>query len=201
MIRLGVFGGTFDPPHLGHVEVARDVADALGLTRLLWIPAAVSPFKVGVDATDAGVRLRMVEEAVAADPRFVADPRELGRPGPSFTVDTLEALREDHPTAILYLVVGADQFRGFPRWKDPGRILALARLAVMDRAGVVAPDLLDEVADALPEVRARVEFVPVRRMDVSSTAVREAVARGDDPGRWVPAGVARIIREEGLYGR
>ena len=197
--RIGVFGGTFDPPHVGHVRVAADVADALSLDRILWIPARVSPFKREEETSAADVRLEMVREAVAADPRFDVDDRELRRSGPSWTVDTLVELRTEHPDAELFLVVGADQFAEFADWKDPERIVELARLAVMNRAGASPRPRALDVAAAVPGLADAVVFVPVTDVDVSSTAVRAAVARGGDPSHAVPDGVARVIRARGLY--
>lgn len=199
--RVGVFGGTFDPPHVGHVRVAADVADHLALDRVLWVPARVSPFKQDERMSPPEVRLEMVRRAAALDPRFEVDTRELERPPPSYTADTLEAMHRDLPDAELFLILGADQFEHFGRWHDPERIVRVARLAVMDRDGTPARVLAPEVADEVPGLRDATVFVPVRAVDVSSTAVRDAVARGEDPAGSVPEGVARSIRSRGLYRR
>ncbi|MDZ7780336.1 MAG: nicotinate (nicotinamide) nucleotide adenylyltransferase [Gemmatimonadota bacterium] len=199
--RVGVFGGTFDPPHVGHVHVAADVADHLSLDRVLWVPARVSPFKQREETSPPEVRLEMVRRAAALDPRFEVDTRELERPPPSYTADTLEAIRGDFPDAELFLILGADQFEQFGRWRDPERIVAAARLAVMDRDETPARVFAPDVAEAVPGLRDATVFVPVRAVDVSSTAVREAVARGEDPAGSVPEGVARSIRARGLYRR
>ncbi|MEX2467629.1 MAG: nicotinate-nucleotide adenylyltransferase [Gemmatimonadota bacterium] len=197
--RIGVFGGTFDPPHEGHVKVAADVADHLDLDRVLWVPARVSPFKREEEVSDPDVRLEMVRAAAALDARFEVDARELDRPGPSYTVDTLEELRDEHPDAELFLILGADQFEDFARWRAPERIVRVARLAVMNRAGTSARASAPEVAEAVPGLRDAVTFVPVRDVDVSSTGVRAAVRKGGDPAGSVPEGVARSIRARGLY--
>ncbi|MFQ5537023.1 MAG: nicotinate-nucleotide adenylyltransferase [Gemmatimonadota bacterium] len=193
--RIGVFGGTFDPPHRGHVTVARDVADALSLHRVLWIPAATSPFKVGETETPAALRLEMVRAAAEADPRFQADDEEIRRGGVSYTVDTLRALRARWPGARLFLILGADQVKELPGWKEPEEVLRLAVPAVMDREGFSAL----EVAPDLPGME-RAVAVPVTRVDVSSTLVRERAAAGEDIADLVPPGVLEIIRREGLYG-
>ena len=193
--RLGLFGGTFDPPHVGHVTVAADVADALALDVVLWMPAATSPFKADERATDPALRLEMCRAAAAVDPRFRVRDDEIRRGGVSYTVDTLRRLRgEVGPRVRLYLILGADQLASFGEWKDPAEILRLATPAVMDRAGSEA----GEVAPDLPGME-RAVHVPVRRVDVSSTRVRERVAAGDDVGELVPGGVLEIIRREGLY--
>lgn len=197
--RIGVFGGTFDPPHVGHVRVAADVADHLALDRVLWVPARVSPFKREAEISDADVRLEMVREATSLDPRFEVDTRELARPGPSYTVDTLEELRSEHPDAEVFLILGADQFEELARWRAPERIVRAARLAVMDRAGATVKDLFPMVSEAVPGVEGAATFVPVRAVDVSSTGVRAAVRSGRDPAGSVPESVARLIRARGLY--
>ncbi len=197
--RIGIFGGTFDPPHLGHVRVAADVADHLELDRVIWIPARVSPFKRNEDAADSRVRLEMVRAAAKSDPRFQVDDRELRRPGPSWTVDTLEELRAEHPDAELFLIVGADQFAAFGRWRDTRRILRLAGLAVMNRAGSSPRPFAPEVAAAVPGLSEAVVFVPVTDVHVSSTDVRARVRAGKDVSDQVPEGVAGVIRRRGLY--
>lgn len=192
---IGVFGGTFDPPHIGHVRVAVDVADHLGLDRLIWIPAGRPPHKAHSVVTDPLVRLEMVRLAAAADPRFEVSSIELERPGPSFMVDTLRALRELHPRAELFLILGADEVRNLPTtWRQPRSVLRLARLAIMDREG----DSALAAAPALPGME-RAVHVAVRRVDVSSTAVREAVRSGKDYEALLPPGVAAVVRREGLY--
>lgn len=194
-LRLGIFGGTFDPPHVGHVAVATDVADALELDRVLWITAGQPPHKQGEPLTDADLRLEMTRAAARGDPRFRVSDLEVRRAGPSYTVDTLRALRRDHPDAELYLVLGADQVRTLETgWKEPLEVLRLATLALMDREGEAAPD----VAPDLPGME-RAVHVPVTRVDVSSTRVREAVAAGGDLSALVPDGVAEVIHREGLY--
>jgi nicotinate-nucleotide adenylyltransferase len=181
------------------VRVAADVADRLNLDRLIWVPARVSPFKRAADVTASEVRLEMVGAVVDLDPRFEVDGRELRRSGPSYTVDTLEEFRAEFPDAELYLVVGADQFADFPRWREPERIARIARIAVMDRGGRSARALVPEVDAAVPGLAASVVFVPVTSVDVSSTDVRAAIARGQDPVGNLPRGVAEVIRARGLY--
>lgn len=197
--RIGVFGGTFDPPHRGHVRVATDVADRLDLDRMLWVPARVSPFKREEAVTDAEIRLEMVHRAAELDPRFEVDARELDRPGPSYTIDTLEAVRSEHPDAEIFLVLGADQFEDFPRWREPERIVRVARLAVMNRAGATPRSVAPEVAAQVPGLEQATVFVPVTDVDVSSTGVRARVAEGRDPADHVPGAVADVIRARGLY--
>ncbi len=193
-LRVGIFGGTFDPPHLGHVAVARDVADALALDRVLWVPARVSPHKLTRPVSPPGVRLEMVRAAASGDARFQVSDMELERAGPSYTVDTLRELRARWPSSELFLILGADQLRGFASWRGPGEILSLATLALMDRDGEASAAL----APDLPGME-RAVHVTVTRVDVSATRVRAAVAAGEDVSGMVPAGVWAVIEREGLY--
>jgi len=187
--RVGVFGGTFDPPHLGHVSVARDVADALLLDEVVWVPAFRSPLKPTGPRTPPDVRLEMVRHAADSDPRFRVDDREIRRAGASYTVDTLREMRAG-PLADaeeIVLIMGVDQYASFDRWREPDAIRSLATIAVMDRDG--------EAGRETPGVRR----IPVGRVDVSATAVRGRAARGDSLDGWVLPAVAEVITREGLY--
>jgi nicotinate-nucleotide adenylyltransferase len=191
--RIGIFGGTFDPPHLGHVRDAAEVADRLQLHRVLWIPARRSPHKPDRKLTPDEVRLEMTRAAAAADARFEVSEIELERPPPSYTVDTLRALRDRlGPEAELYLIIGVDQYEAFDRWHEPEAIRRLATLAVMDRGGEGAAE---------GTAGAGVVRVPVERVEVSSTEVRARAAAGASIRALVPEVVARIIEHEGLYRR
>jgi nicotinate-nucleotide adenylyltransferase len=186
-VRLGVYGGAFDPPHLGHLVAAADACDALGLHHLLWIPSAVHPLKAVRTAAD--VRLEMVRAAIAGDPRFAADDLELRRTGPSYTVDTLRALRARLPDAELFFLTGADNLADLPRWREPDEIVRLATLAVVSRAGDVLP----------PDAPYPAVAVTVTRVDVSSTEIRRRVAAGLSIRYLVPEAVRAVVEREGLY--
>jgi nicotinate-nucleotide adenylyltransferase len=192
--RVGIFGGTFDPPHVGHVAVAADVADALGLDRVLWIPAREPPHKPVGSVSPPEVRLAMVRAAAACDPRFEVETLELEREGPSYTVDTVQELRRRMPDAELFLLLGADQARVFGSWRNPEGIAAEVCFAVMDRGG--ASGVL--AARGLP-ADARTIVTPVRRFDVSSTDVRARARQGLGVSGLVPPGVGEIIERERLY--
>jgi nicotinate-nucleotide adenylyltransferase len=196
-LRLGVFGGTFDPPHVGHVAVAREVVDRLRLDRLIWMPAGAPPHKPDQPVTAAAVRLEMTRAAAAGEPRFEVSELEIRRAGPSYTVDTLREMRGAYADADLFLILGADQLRTFATgWREPEAILELATLALMDRAG-------DDAVAASPDLPGmeRAVHVPVRRVDVSSTEVRALTAEGGDVSALVPAGVLAVMEREGLYRR
>lgn len=192
--RVGIFGGSFDPPHIGHVQVARDVADALSLDEVLWVPAREPPHKVGAELTAPSIRLKMARAAASDDPRFRVSEMELRRPAPSYTIDTLRSVGSDlaGSESDLFLIMGFDQYRDFASWRAPDEIRNLATLAVMDRGG-------EGLGDADDGDREGIVRVPVRRVDVSSTEVRARVGRGDDVSDLVPPAVERIIRDEGLY--
>ncbi|HEX7091769.1 MAG TPA: nicotinate-nucleotide adenylyltransferase [Longimicrobiales bacterium] len=190
-MRLGVFGGTFDPPHIGHLIVAQDAWAALGLDRVLFVPAAEPPHKRGRVRAPAALRLAMVEAACAGDARFEASDLEIRRGGTSYTVDTLRALKERDPEGALFFLLGADQFRDIHTWRSPLELARLAELVVLSRPG-------------WPDVEPGIEL-PYRRLDVtcvdvSATEIRRRVAAGEPIRYLVPAGVEAIIRAHGLYG-
>ncbi|MDA0328548.1 MAG: nicotinate-nucleotide adenylyltransferase [Gemmatimonadetes bacterium] len=188
--RVGIFGGTFDPPHLGHVAVARDVADALALDQVVWMPAGIPPHKAADEITSAGVRLAMVRAAIEGHEDFVVSDLEISRPGLSYTVDTLRELQGAGEDTDHVLILGVDQYRSLDSWRLPEEIRTRARIAVMDRGGESMPP--DENSQ-------RVLSVAVRRVDVSSTDVRRRVRDGDDVSGLVPDGVASLIHSQGLY--
>ena len=188
-MRIGLLGGSFDPPHNGHLLVAGDAYDALALDRLVFIPAAIQPLKRQAAAT-AGQRLAMVERLVDGDARFDVSALEIERGGLSFTVDTLATLAARWPASELYLLVGADVLPAFAKWRDPERIVTLATVVVMGRSGEV-PDL-----SAVPGL---VNVIATRRVDISSTEVRRRVRDGKSIRGFVPDAVADYIASERLY--
>lgn len=194
--RLGVFGGTFDPPHVGHLAVAQDVCEALELDEVIFVPAAHPPHKDPGELAPAHLRLRMIRAAVADDPRFRVSELELRREGVSYTVDTLAQLQEAEPDARLHLILGVDQWQEFGSWRRPRAIARMARIVVMTREGD-GPGSPDPGPDgeALPEF---VE-VPVTRMDISSTHLRARIEAGRSVRYLVPDTVRGIIEAAGLY--
>jgi nicotinate-nucleotide adenylyltransferase len=191
-VRIGVFGGTFDPPHIGHLLVANDAREALELDRLIFVPAGAQPFKVDTPPVASGQdRLEMVRLAVADDANYVVDDAEINRKGLSFTVDTLEHLSERNPAARLFLLMGEDVLAGFEKWRSPARIRELATLVAVNRGG-----LAGSVADPATSAVLRVS---TRRVDVSSTEVRERRRAGKSIKGFVPESVERFIDVRGLY--
>jgi nicotinate-nucleotide adenylyltransferase len=188
--RIAVFGGTFDPLHIGHLCVAQDVYEALDLDRVVFVPAGAPPHRPDGAYSPGEVRLQMVRSAIEGDERFLACDLEVRRPGTSYTVDTLRQLQGESEPDALFLIVGADQFRAFEGWKDPMGILELADLVVVSRDGT------DPIPGA-PDVPHR--HVPIVRVDVSSTSVRSRRRSGRSIRYLVPDGVRRIIERERLY--
>jgi nicotinate-nucleotide adenylyltransferase len=188
-VRLGIFGGTFDPPHIAHLVVAQDAACALGLDRVLFVPAAVPPHKPAGTATAGEIRLDMVRAAVH-DARFEVSDLEISRPGPSYTVDTLRQLSAHEPADQLILLMGADQFREFSSWREPEAIARLARVVVLTRGDVASP---------LVGVPFEHDVVAVTRIDLSSTDIRRRVQAGLPIRYLVPSAVAAIIHDRRLY--
>jgi nicotinate-nucleotide adenylyltransferase len=193
--RVGVFGGSFDPPHVGHLLTAGDAADQLRLDQVLWVPVGTQPCKGAHSAAGAEHRLRMVELTVEGHPRFVTEPSEVRRGGLSFTVDTLEELRERLPAAELFLLIGEDSWRTFVKWREPERIRQLARVAVLTRGGPADPSGSGEPAGGQEEPVG----LPTRRVDVSATEIRQRVRSGLPIRGFVVDAVERYIHEHSLY--
>jgi nicotinate-nucleotide adenylyltransferase len=196
-VRVGILGGAFNPPHLGHLWLAQEAHARLGLDRVVLVPVGEAPHRT-LDADPGGrQRLRMVELAVAGDDRLAASAIEVDRSGTSYTVDTLRALRASAPADELTLILGADQARVLPSWHEPAKVLRLARVAVAERAGAGREQLVAELG-AL-DAAERIEAFELPRIDVSSTLVRERVAAGLPIRYLVPDAVADHIAAEGLY--
>ena len=189
-MRIGVMGGTFDPPHDGHLALARAAAAQLHLDRVMLVPAAQPPHKPGGATMPAAQRIALVRAAVADDPLLEASGEEIDRPGPSYTADTLERIAASNPGADLWFILGADQLEGFPGWRRPERIVELARLAVASRPGAGDP-AMDFLAGAV--AAGRVDVVDMPEVPISSTDVRARIARGEDVSHLVPAPVAAML--------
>ena len=190
-MKLGLFGGSFDPPHIGHLLVAIDACEALALDRLTFIPAGVQPLKAGRAVASPSQRYEMVRRLVGTDPRFTVDAIEIERPGLSYTVDTLATVAARETGSELFLLVGADILGSFNQWREPGRILELATLVVLERSG----------GGDLPALPGRSRSLPTRRIDVSSTEIRARVAAGKSIRGFVPDAVGEFIAAEGLYSQ
>jgi nicotinate-nucleotide adenylyltransferase len=208
--RIGMLGGTFNPPHIGHLALARHARAELGLERVLLMPAYRAPNKpvIGDDPGPAH-RLAMCRLAVAHEPGLEASALEIERGGTSYTVDTVQAIHDTHPDAELTLIVGADTARTLPSWREPARLLRMVRLAVAERDEPDSEDVREAMAWALvlaPAARAeldspsRMTLLRMPRVAVSSSAVRELIAAGAPVSELVGEPVAGYIAEHGLYG-
>ena len=197
-MRIGILGGTFNPPHIGHLICAQEAWLQLGLDQVLLIPAARPPHKDVEDEPGAEHRLELCRRAVAGDPRLEVSAVEIDRPGLSYTVDTLEELHTQAPDSELFLIVGGDVAAGLPGWHEPERVLSLARLAVAKRRGT-SRDAVDQALAGLPGGD-RAEFFRMPRVGISSTLVRRRVRAGQPIRYLVPDAVSQYIEEHRLYG-
>lgn len=187
-MRLGVLGGSFNPPHIGHLVIASDAFEALALDKLLIVPAALNPLKDrDRSAASPEQRLEMTRLAFGEDPRFEVSAMEIERGGLSYTVDTLESLAAERPEAEIVLLLGVDAVKSFGQWKRPERIRELASLAMLSRG--------DE-GDGVPE---GIERVTTRRIDVSSTEIRDRLRKGMPVKGFVAESVERFISAAKLY--
>ncbi len=193
-MRVGIFGGTFDPPHVGHLLAASDAFERLALDRLVMVPAGTQPLKAGRMTVPAAHRRAMVRLTVGNDPRLETDSVEVDREGLSYTVDTLEEFSRRFPSAELFLLVGADVLSTFGQWRQPHTILELATLAVLRRA-----DSEGAVVEMDAELARRAALIPTRRIDVSSTEIRDRVRSGRSIHGFVTDPVAEYIGSHGLY--
>ncbi len=206
---VGIFGGTFDPIHYGHLRTAFEMLQALQFDEVRFIPCGDPPHR-GRTHAGAAERLRMVELAIAGQPGFVADDRELQRGGPSYTIDTLHSLHEEFPGRSLGLIVGMDAFLSLPEWHRWEDILGVAHVVVAHRPGWRAPDIgpLGELitecgthrADDLHETaHGHIHIHAVTQLEISSTEIRQLVQAGRDPRFLMPDAVCAAIRETGCY--
>ncbi len=191
----GIFGGTFDPIHTGHLIVARAALEALDLDEVLFVPAGRPWMKEAEAVSPAENRARMVELAVGDDPQFRVSRVEIERPGETYTLDTLRALPPDDDLPVLLL--GADAFAGFPAWREPAEVARLARIAVLGRPGRDTGAIIDEVKAQVPNVDAAPLDAPL--IEISATAIRGRVRQGLPIRDLVPPPVASYIAAQGLY--
>jgi nicotinate-nucleotide adenylyltransferase len=196
-MRIGILGGTFNPPHLGHLVCAQEAHDQLDLDRVVLMPAGVPPHKEVEADPGAEARYALCEAAVAGDERFGVSRLELDRAGRSFTVDTLRALRDHSPQDDIAFIAGGDMARSLPSWREPEALLSLATLAVAERAA----DKRDAISAAIAPLAGSdgVRFFDMPRIDISSSLVRERVASGRPIRYLVPDAVADAIAQNGWY--
>lgn len=200
-MRIGVFGGTFDPVHLGHLILAEQCREQGQLDQVWFVPAASPPHKQGVEIAPFAQRVEMLALALAGQPAFAVNELERDRPGPSYTVHTLEEIRRRHPDAELFLPIGSDTLLDLPTWYQPARIVGMATLLVTHRPGwpPVPAEWLREELRLPPEAPLRLQLVESPLIDIASRDLRRRVATGRTIRYQVPRAVEAYIRDRRLY--
>lgn len=186
---LGLLGGTFDPPHLGHLILAQSALEELGLDQVIFIPASIQPNKINKDVSSADIRYHMLQLALQGDPRFAISDIEIARKGISYTADTLTLLRQQYPADEIYLIMGADNVADIAFWKNPDQIFSLCKVAAALR-----PDYIPAGPFA-----ARIKYFEMPLIQISSTLIRQRVKEGKSIKYLVPATVEDYILSNGLY--
>ncbi len=190
--KLGIFGGTFNPPHMAHLLAAEGVRDHLKLDKILFVPASIPPHKTREGVIPARHRLEMVRLAIEGNPAFELSDIELRRKGTSYTIDTILELKQEHPDAKVHFILGIDLLIDFDKWKEPDRILAECDLVAMNRPGF-------DLAVVDKELLARIQLVNVPSVDISSTNIRRRVKSGRSIRYLVPASVEGYIVRNSIY--
>lgn len=194
-MRIGVFGGTFDPPHTGHLELARAALEHLQLDEVIFMPANRNPLKRRHDTAPPKHRLEMIRRLIEGEAQFGVSDQEITRGGPSYTVDTMSELQMAQPGEYWFLL-GADSLKGLKDWKQPERLLRMCRLGVVMRPPQTEALVLGRLPD---EVRAKVDLIPMKPMDISATELRERIAKGKPTAPWLAPAVLQYINANGLY--
>jgi nicotinate-nucleotide adenylyltransferase len=182
--RIGLYGGSFDPIHIGHLVLARDALEQLKLKRIIFLPAKISPHKLSTPPAPAEVRLEMLEASIAGDPEFSVDNREIAREGPSYTIDTVRAYREQYPDAELFYLIGDDNLPALHTWREISELQRLVRFVVLSRKTAETPD-------GFPAI--------TRRIELSSSEIRKRVAVGASVRYMVPMPALEILERRRLY--
>jgi len=182
--KIGIYGGTFDPVHHAHLILARDAVESLGLDEVIFVPAAISPLKKAAPVASGELRLAMLRAAIKGEPKFAVEDCELRRPPPSYTIDTVEELRERKSDTAIYCLIGEDNVETLPKWHRFDALKNMVRFVVLDRTG-------ERSSDSYPLIR--------RNIDISATGIRRRVASGRSIRYLVPPAVEEIICREKLY--
>ncbi len=197
-MRIGILGGTFDPPHLGHLVIAEQARANLNLAKVYFVPAKQPPHKLNEPVSPLKERAAMLKLAVDDYPFFGLSMIEASRPGPSYTVDTIRLMRDEFPPATeLYFIMGMDSLENLPTWHKPEELVKRCCLAVLRRPGYHVD--LDKLEEQVPGVKSSVVFIPAPELDISSSDLQERVRRGQSIHYMVPDAVAEYIEEHHLY--
>lgn len=201
-MRLGIYGGSFDPVHYGHLLLAECCREKSRLDEVRFLPAAVPPHKQGRELTPADFRIEMLELALAGQPEFSVCRYETDRGGVNYTVDTLTHFQESEPQAELFFLLGADMLHDLPRWRNAARVCELAIPIAVSRPGSKPPDfdVLSEIASADRVEQIRRHQVEMPEIGISSTAIRRRVSAGMSIRYQTPRAVEKLIEARGLYG-
>lgn len=199
-MNVGVFGGTFDPVHIGHLIVAEEARVRLKLSVVLFVPAGQPWRKIDHVITPALDRVEMVRRSITNNPYFKLSTVEVDRPGPSYTVDTIASLRDELGAQSFFFILGWDSLAGLPLWKQPGKLVQLCQLVAVPRLGLNLPDL-SSLASSVPGLMDKVTRLDAPIIGVSSSEIRQRVARGLSIHYLVPDEVEKYIKQNGLYIR
>jgi nicotinate-nucleotide adenylyltransferase len=197
-VRIGIFGGTFDPPHVGHLILAAEARNQLALDRILWVVTPDPPHKTGRRISSLEIRLELVQAAIGGDRGFEISRVEIDRPGPHYTADTAKILALHNPNAELYYLMGGDSLHDLPTWMRPQELLhCLAGIGVMRRPH----DFVDlpQLERVLPGIAAKVHFVSAPLLEISSSDIRERAAQGRHYRYFLPPAVSELVEQKGLY--
>jgi nicotinate-nucleotide adenylyltransferase len=196
--RTGIFGGTFDPPHLGHLILAAEAQAQLGLTRLLWVLTAQPPHKPEQPISTLDHRLNMLELALEDDPHFELSRLEIDRPGPHYAADTLRLLQARHPETELVYLMGGDSLQDLPKWQRPSDLLAACHaIGVMRRPGDSVD--LSALERVLPGIQAKIRYVDAPLLEISSREIRQRITHGGHFRYYLPEPVYKYIVQQKLY--
>jgi len=200
MQRIGVMGGTFDPPHIGHLAAAEMARTELKLDRVLFVPTNRSPWKMTKEMTSTEQRIEMVRLAIADHPGFTLSRVDVDRPPPSYTFETLALLKEQYPADELYFIMGLDSLRDLGNWQSADEIVRLAKLVVCARPGVTMDvGQMMDLLHKLPSLFSRLSFVEMPELEIAASNLQERVRRGQSIRYLVPATVCKYIEAQRLY--
>jgi len=196
--RIGIFGGTFDPPHIGHQILGMEAYDQLKLSRLFWVLTPSPPHKQGKAITDINIRIAMVQKAIQDDPIFEFSRVDIDRPGPHFIVDTLKIFRKKYPGSILIFIMGGDSLRDLPTWHEPKEFIDQCdKLGVMHRLGERID--LRNLEKEIPRIKEKIEFIEAPLLEISSNQIRNLVSKGKPYRYYLPLDVYKIVKSHHLY--
>jgi len=197
-MRLGVFGGTFNPPHIAHAILAAEAQEQLGLERMFWVLTPDPPHKQGQPITSLDIRLALLKAAIADNPAFELSRVEIDRPGPHYAVDTVQILQKKYPQAEIFYLIGGDSLRDLPTWRDPqGLVARLAALAVMRRPG----DQVDlaHLEEIIPGLMQKVIFIQAPLLEISASQIRERISSGRNYRYYLLPRVYELVERYHLY--